>query len=67
LAPFGISYYLKGQLKQFKKQGLISVYKVTTKRLGKWHYRVKVDVDLTSTQIIRVLDQLSKRLRGSGR
>ncbi|MFB3889087.1 MAG: hypothetical protein ACE14S_06310 [Candidatus Bathyarchaeia archaeon] len=66
-APFGIRRYLNGKLKQYQKQGLISTYKTRTKRFGRWHYRVEVEVDLTSTQGALVLSQLLHRNAGKGR
>lgn len=67
LAKYGISYYLNGKLKQYRKQGMISTYKTKTKRLGKWHYKIEVDADLTSMQIAGILSELLKQPKGSGR
>jgi hypothetical protein len=62
LAPFGISYYLKGKLKQYQKEGRISTYKAHTKRLGKWHYKIEITADLTATQIALILSDLHNQL-----
>jgi hypothetical protein len=67
LGKYGISYYLNGKLKQYRKQGLISAYKTRIKRLGKWHYKIEVDFDLTSTQAAGLIGQLIRQFRGSGR
>jgi hypothetical protein len=66
-AKYGISYYLNGQLKNYRKQGLVSTYKTRTKRLGKWHYKIEVDLDLTSTQFTGILKELLSQLKGFGR
>jgi hypothetical protein len=64
LAKYGISYYLKGQLKKYAEEGAISKYKLRTTRLGKWHYRIEVDLDLTSGQLVFLTNKLTKQLRG---
>ena len=58
LAPRAISYYLTRTLKEWKKQGLISKFKTRTRRLGKFHYKIEIDLDLTSKQALHVLDDL---------
>jgi hypothetical protein len=58
LAPRVISYYLTQRLKEWKKQGLISEFKTKTRRLGKFHYKIEVDLDVTSKQAFHVLDDL---------
>jgi ABC-type metal ion transport system substrate-binding protein len=67
LAKYGISYYLNGQLKKYKQQGLVSTYKTHTKRLGKWNYKIEVDLDLTPKQFIHVLNDLFNQLKSIGR
>jgi len=62
LAPFGISYYLKGQLKKIRKQGRIDTYNTHVKRLGKWHYRIEITVDVTQSQIAEFLINLHDRI-----
>jgi len=66
-AKFGISYYLNRQLKQYKQQGLLATYKARVQRLGKWHYRIEVSLDLTSTQVARVVRVMVQQIRGLGR
>jgi hypothetical protein len=63
LANQGISYFLNGQLKKYKKQGLISEYRTKTKRLGKWHYKIEVYLDASPRQFIIILKGLSYEIR----
>jgi hypothetical protein len=58
LAPRAISYYITRRLSEWKQQGLISGYKTRTRRLGKFHYKIEVDLDLTSKQTLHVLRDL---------
>ncbi len=62
-AKYGISYYLKGELKKYAEEGAISNYTLKTKRLGKWHYKVDVDLDLTPRQLAFLVQRLTKQLR----
>ena len=58
LAPRLIVYYLSQRLKEWKKQGLISEFETKTRRLGKFHYKIEVDLDVTQEQARHVLDDL---------
>jgi DNA-nicking Smr family endonuclease len=58
LAPRLIAYYLSQRLKEWKKQGLISEFETKTRRLGKFHYKIEVDLDVTQEQARKVLDDL---------
>jgi hypothetical protein len=58
LAPRAISYYMRRRLGEWKQQGLISGYKTRTQRLGKFHYKVEMVLDLTSKQTLYVLRDL---------
>ena len=58
LAPRAISYYMGRRLSEWKRQGLITGYKTRTRRLGKFHYKIEVDLDLTSKQTLHVLRDL---------
>jgi hypothetical protein len=58
LAPRAISYYMRRRLGEWKQQGLISGYETRTQRLGKFHYRIEVDLDLTPKQTLYVLRDL---------
>ena len=50
LAPRAISYFLSRELNKLKKQGIFHRVQTKTKRLGKFHYVIEIDLDLTSTQ-----------------
>jgi hypothetical protein len=68
LAPTAISYYLSRSLRDLEQQGLISNYRAHTKRLGKFHYKVEIDAELTSNQAHYILAHiLPKRLKVLGR
>ena len=58
LAPTAITLLMNRQLNRFKKAGAIGNHKTKTKRLGKYHYRVEVDLDLTGTQALHLLGNL---------
>jgi len=58
LAPTAISYYLGRKLDEWKKEGSISEYKTHTRRIGKFHYNIEVDLDLNSGQAMHVLDNI---------
>ncbi len=65
LAPTAISYYLAQQLKRWKQQGLILEYRTKTRRLGKFHYKTQVDLELSPEQAADALnDLLLNRLKG---
>ncbi len=65
LAPSFVSYYLGRYLEKWKNQGLIIDYTLNSRRLGKLHYKVVVDLDLTPKQarelMIKNVSQLLKR------
>jgi hypothetical protein len=64
LAPPVISYFLSRRLSQLKQQGKISEYNAQTKRLGKFHYNIQIDLDLTGEQAFHVVDDmLPKQLK----
>ena len=58
LAPRFISYYLGQKLKEWREEGRISDFETKTKRLGKFHYKITLDLDMTSAQAHPVLDDL---------
>jgi hypothetical protein len=63
LAPTAITVLMNQQLHRFKESGAISNYKTHTKRLGKYHYRIVMDLDLTGMQAVHLLGNLfPKRL-----
>ena len=58
LAPTAITALMNQQLHRFKEAGAISNYKTHTKRLGKYHYRIEINLDLTGMQAIHLLGNL---------
>lgn len=56
LAPTAISFFLGRRLNELKKKGLISNYRSRTQRLGKFHYRIKIDIDVNSTQALQIVN-----------
>jgi hypothetical protein len=58
LAPTAITVLMNQQLHRFKEGGVIGDYKTHTKRLGKYHYRIEIDLDLTGMQAIHLLGNL---------
>jgi hypothetical protein len=58
LAPTAITALMNQQLHRFKEGGAISNYKTRTKRLGKFHYRIEINLDLTGKQAIHLLGNL---------
>ena len=58
LAPTAITALMNQQLHRFKESGAICEYKAHTKRLGKYHYRIQIDLDLTGRQAMHLLGNL---------
>jgi hypothetical protein len=58
LAPTAITVLINQQLHRFKDSGKIGEYKTHTKRLGRYHYRIEIDLDLTGIQAIHLLGNL---------
>ena len=58
LAPTAITVLMNQQLHRFKEAGAIGNYKTKTKRLGKFHYRIEIDLDLNGMQTIHLLGNL---------
>ena len=61
LAPTAITVLMNQQLHKFRDSGAIGDYKTKTKRLGKFHYRIEVDLDLTGIQAVHLLGNLFPR------
>ena len=55
LAPAAITVYLNQQLRRYKDAGIVCNYKAHTKRLGKYHYKIQLDLDLTGRQALHLL------------
>jgi hypothetical protein len=63
LATTAITVLINQQLHKFKESGAIGKYKTKTKRLGKFHYRIEVNLDMTGMQAVHLLSNLfPKRL-----
>jgi hypothetical protein len=58
LAPTAITVLINQQLHRFKEAGAIGDYKTRTKRLGKYHYRIVMNLDLTGIQAEHLLGNL---------
>ena len=58
LAPTAITALMNQQLHRYKQAGIIGEYKAHTKRLGKYHYRIVMDLDLTGMQAVHLLSNL---------
>ncbi|HMK95804.1 MAG TPA: hypothetical protein VK536_10455 [Candidatus Limnocylindrales bacterium] len=58
LAPTAITLFVNQQLHRFKDAGSIENYKTKTKRLGKFHYLIEIDFDLTGMQAVHLLGNL---------
>jgi hypothetical protein len=58
LAPTAITVLINQQLRKFKESSAIEDYKTKTKRLGKYHYHVEMDLDLTGMQAVHLLGNL---------
>lgn len=58
LAPTAITLLVNQQLHRFKDAEVIGRYKAHTKRLGKFHYRIEIDLELTGKQAVHLLANL---------
>jgi hypothetical protein len=58
LAPTAITVLMNQQLHRFKEGGVIGDYKAHTKRLGKFHYRIDLVLDVTGVQAVHLLANL---------
>ena len=58
LAPTAITVLMNQQLHRLKEAGAIGDYRTRTKRLGKFHYRIVIDSDLTGTQTIHLIGNM---------
>jgi hypothetical protein len=67
LTPQLVSYYVGQTFKKWKQQNLIVSCKTRTKRLGKFHYKTQIDVDLSSEQTAYILDKLTDKLKNARR
>lgn len=51
ISPRFISFWLRRRLGNWKQEGLIDDYRVKTRRLGKFHFTVQVDLELRQKQV----------------
>ena len=58
LAPTAITVIMNQQLHRYKEGGIVNDYKTHTRRLGKYHYRIEIDMDLTGMQAVHLLGNL---------
>ncbi len=58
LAPTAITVLINQQLHRYKDARVIGNYKTKTRRLGKFHYRIEIDLDLTGIQALHLLSNL---------
>jgi hypothetical protein len=64
LASRAITILVNQQLHRFKERGAIGDYKTKTKRLGKFHYRLQINSELTCVQASHLLVNLfPKRMK----
>ncbi len=65
IAPSFASLYIRRRLNRLRDSGLISDYKSRIKRVGRMHYLITVDLELTGKQadglLAHLLRQRSKR------
>ena len=58
ISPRFVSFFLGRKLKEWKNKQLIHGYKTKTKRIGKFHYKIDMDLDLTPEQAKSILRKL---------
>jgi hypothetical protein len=58
LAPTAINLIVNRQMHHYKQRGIVTNYKTHTKRLGKYHYKIEMDLDLTGRQAFHLLGNL---------
>ena len=57
-APPALTIYLRRRLGAWKSQGYISDYSAKTKRLGVFHYRIQVELELNGRQASYLYEKL---------
>jgi hypothetical protein len=58
LAPAAMTALINQRLHRYKEDRVIGDYKTHTKRLGKYHYRIEVDLDVIGIQAKHLLANL---------
>ena len=56
LAPTAINLFLSRELGRWKDEKLITEYKVHTKRIHRFHYRIILDLALTAIEVHYILN-----------
>lgn len=64
ISPRFVSLWLRRRLKNWKDRGLISGYELSIRRKGKFHYKIKLDLELNKRQAERILEDMSIRIQG---
>jgi hypothetical protein len=64
ISPRFVSFWLRRRLKKWKSRGLIDAYRVNTRRVGKFHYRIILDLELNRRQAERIKDELMRIIFG---
>jgi len=67
ISPRFFSYFLNRKLREWKDKGLIVDYKTETRRIGKFHYKIDVNVALTLEQARNMLGNLVVKMFGRNR
>jgi hypothetical protein len=62
ISPRFISFFIRRRLNDWKKEGAVEDFKVKTKRISKFHYKVTVDLDFTPRQTRNILANVLTRL-----
>jgi hypothetical protein len=58
LAPTAITVLMNQQLHRYKEAGAIDKYRTKTRRLGRFHYRIEIDLDVTGMQALHLLGNI---------
>jgi hypothetical protein len=58
VAPPFVSFYLRRRLGVWKREGIISNYSTKTRRLGVFHYRIQVELELNGSQFHYIIRNL---------
>jgi hypothetical protein len=58
LAPTAITLLINRQMAKFRNGGVIGKYKTVTKRLGRFHYRIQIELDLTGLQAVHLFSNI---------
>jgi transcription initiation factor IIE alpha subunit len=62
LTPRYVSFYVRRRLRRLKNRGLLINYRTRTKRIGKLHYKIEVELDLTPEQASRLVRRTFTKL-----